>query len=175
MKTAAAIEEWTVLGEQAHAVVPEGLDRERALASAWRKENRDRPLPTRDAERMQAREVQRVEMLADPPEQEVVDGIVRDLFVQARELHPVAFPVDDGDSSPDVVDDRLRAGAIDGVPRRDERRREISEDVEIDRPALDQDLDGAAPCRLVGREPRIVEPHGLQHLGPIALDRDRQT
>ena len=112
-----AVDQGAVLRQKSHPVLPQSPQRERALAPSRRQQDRDGALRPGEPERVQAREADRVEMLADASEQEVVDGVVHDAGVLARGEAAVASGLDHRDGASEVIDDRSLRLHVDGAAR----------------------------------------------------------
>ena len=124
---------------------------------------------------MQPGQAARLEVLADAREEEVVDGLVHEVVVLALDDQPACRAVEDGDRPPEVVHDRALSVLVDDVAGGHERGDDVTERLEVGRPALDHDLyvRGAQPRRR-SFEPGEVEANLVHDLGPVTSHIDAE-
>ena len=161
------VQQRRVLGEQPHAVVTQRGHRQRALAAARGQQHADRPARPGERERVQPRQPDRVEVLADARQQEQVRGLVGEVRMLAADHDAAAGAVQLGARAPEVVEDRARAVLVDDVARRDERRGQVAIRIPARRALLQLD-DDVGRRRVRDLEPEEVAQHLVGDLGPAA-------
>src|SRR3989442_3901169 len=103
MQPPPAVDQRAVVREELDSIRAGRSEGERRLADARGKHDRDRSLGPNESDPMEPRELSSIEVLADPGENELIDGLVDDGWVVALNEHVAALTVENGYRTAEVL------------------------------------------------------------------------